>query len=400
MSSKRINSNPNGVFSRGNKNGIYNKPRRADLTEQEAVQPSMFSTGRTVLVLAIVIGCFGILWPKLFRPLIFGETQAVTNTDEDAIFSDQDIKERGRMGAPHPGMGEGQGKRGSSPPGKQTPPLPVRTIDKEWKGRGGPMPGMRPTMGGPGIQPNQPKGGSTMGVIMPIYTIGIIIFFGYTTMKVMFKNKSTDEDEEEEVANDQVCADKTKYDEDYYNNYIQQFSQTSRVPPPQPQHKDCSSQPKPPSECNSKVEDILEDEEMSESDSELDEDDDDADEEVECNDVIEGIDEERNLPKLSTKPEETKIKKTEITAENSKKEEEGISANEDPRDLEIKLLRARLEQTEKTMERIVAHMGSVTRSLSQHGNIQAFEQQHGKNGCTSNEENNKVKDLMKEEKYV
>ena len=82
---------------------------------------------------------------------------------------------------------------------------PVRTIEKEWAGRGGPMPGrfifittiivpfvkwkcylimeillwkyylicqmeifrpigMRPTMGGPGIQPSQPKGSGTMGV--------------------------------------------------------------------------------------------------------------------------------------------------------------------------------------------------------------------------------------------
>ena len=48
------------------------------------------------------------------------------------------------------------------------------------------MPGMRPTIGGPGMQPNQPKGGGTMGVIMPIYTIGIIIFFLYTTMKVVY----------------------------------------------------------------------------------------------------------------------------------------------------------------------------------------------------------------------
>ena len=63
---------------------------------------------------------------------------------------------------------------------------PMRTIDKEWAGRGGPMPGMRPTIGGPGMQPNQPKGGGTMGVIMPIYTIGIIIFFLYTTMKVVY----------------------------------------------------------------------------------------------------------------------------------------------------------------------------------------------------------------------
>ena len=57
----------------------------------------------------------------------------------------------------------------------------------EYKGdllKGGPMPGMRPTMGGPGIQQQQPKGGGTMGIIMPIYTIAIIIFFVYTTMKV------------------------------------------------------------------------------------------------------------------------------------------------------------------------------------------------------------------------
>ena len=54
--------------------------------------------------------------------------------------------------------------------------------------QGGPMPGMRPTMGGPGIQQQQPKGGGTMGIIMPIYTIAIIIFFVYTTMKVRMKD--------------------------------------------------------------------------------------------------------------------------------------------------------------------------------------------------------------------
>ena len=48
----------------------------------------------------------------------------------------------------------------------------------------GPMPGMRPTMGGPGMQPPQPKGGGSMGVIMPIYTIAIIVFFVYTAIKV------------------------------------------------------------------------------------------------------------------------------------------------------------------------------------------------------------------------
>ena len=49
----------------------------------------------------------------------------------------------------------------------------------------GPVPGMRPAMGGPGIQPQQkaPAQG-TMGILMPLYTIGIVIFFVYTVMRV------------------------------------------------------------------------------------------------------------------------------------------------------------------------------------------------------------------------
>ena len=35
--------------------------------------------------------------------------------------------------------------------------------------------------------------------------------------------------------------------------------------------------------------------------------------------------------------------------------------------MEIKLLKARLEQTEKALERIVAHMGSVTNRLANNG---------------------------------
>ena len=50
--------------------------------------------------------------------------------------------------------------------------------------QGGPMPGMRPTMGGPGIQPPEPRGGGILGMLMPIYTIAIIVFFVYTTFKV------------------------------------------------------------------------------------------------------------------------------------------------------------------------------------------------------------------------
>lgn len=50
----------------------------------------------------------------------------------------------------------------------------------------GPIPGMRPPMGGAGhVVPPSTKGTSSMSVIMPIYTIGIVIFFTYTLMKVV-----------------------------------------------------------------------------------------------------------------------------------------------------------------------------------------------------------------------
>ena len=44
-------------------------------------------------------------------------------------------------------------------------------------------------MGGPGIPqaPRTNQGGGTMGILMPLYTTGIVIFFVYTVMKIMMK---------------------------------------------------------------------------------------------------------------------------------------------------------------------------------------------------------------------
>jgi hypothetical protein len=39
-------------------------------------------------------------------------------------------------------------------------------------------------MGGAGHVVPAPKGSGTMGILMPIYTIGIVVFFMYTVMKV------------------------------------------------------------------------------------------------------------------------------------------------------------------------------------------------------------------------
>ncbi|KAJ8967400.1 hypothetical protein NQ314_002907 [Rhamnusium bicolor] len=48
----------------------------------------------------------------------------------------------------------------------------------------GPIPAMRPTLGGAGhVVPPPKQGTGSMGLIMPIYTVGIVIFFTYTVMK-------------------------------------------------------------------------------------------------------------------------------------------------------------------------------------------------------------------------
>lgn len=79
----------------------------------------------------------------------------------------------------HPALRE----RGRAIPASSSNP-PPRIVE----GRPGPIPGMRPPMGGPGhVVPASQKGTSTMSVVMPIYTIGIVIFFTYTLMKLMFK---------------------------------------------------------------------------------------------------------------------------------------------------------------------------------------------------------------------
>ncbi|NEU33580.1 hypothetical protein GN156_23140, partial [bacterium LRH843] len=51
-----------------------------------------FGTGKTVFILAIVVGCFAVLWPKIFYPMLQGSVApkppVVVNTNEccDVIF--------------------------------------------------------------------------------------------------------------------------------------------------------------------------------------------------------------------------------------------------------------------------------------------------------------------------
>ena len=92
------------------------------------------SNGLIILVIAIVVGCFAVLWPKYFYPMLFGESLHQPRTDPEAMFMSgahgreylqHKLKERGGAGG-HPGLHPGTGEGGQAR-ARMTPP--IRTAD-------------------------------------------------------------------------------------------------------------------------------------------------------------------------------------------------------------------------------------------------------------------------------
>uniref|UniRef100_A0A182YJ15 Resistance to inhibitors of cholinesterase protein 3 N-terminal domain-containing protein n=1 Tax=Anopheles stephensi TaxID=30069 RepID=A0A182YJ15_ANOST len=183
---------------------------------------------KTMIIMVTVVGCVAILWPKVFYPMMVGNGQnknvikdhrgagccgvvldqeTFANASISYAASQQQQQEQNlfrkrnfapyvdidsirqerpphlRPEAMHPAMRE----RGRAIPqagsihGGERPQSTPRIVE----GRPGPIPGMRPPMGAGSHQAT--KSANSMGFIMPLYTIGIVSFFIYTIMKLIFK---------------------------------------------------------------------------------------------------------------------------------------------------------------------------------------------------------------------
>uniref|UniRef100_A0A1Q3FNB2 Resistance to inhibitors of cholinesterase protein 3 N-terminal domain-containing protein n=1 Tax=Culex tarsalis TaxID=7177 RepID=A0A1Q3FNB2_CULTA len=190
-------------------------------------------TRKTLIIMVTVVGCIAILWPKVFYPMVVGPNggggagvgvggqfkpnimkdhrgsgccdvvldqekfanASINAANQHDLFRKRNVgpavedgsirQERPPHLRPetiHPAMRE----RGRAIPHvgsvhSERPVTPPRIVE----GRPGPIPGMRPPMGAGSHQST--KSVNSMGFIMPLYTIGIVSFFIYTILKLLFK---------------------------------------------------------------------------------------------------------------------------------------------------------------------------------------------------------------------
>ena len=49
------------------------------------------STGKTILIGTIVLGCFAVLWPKIFAPMLFGEPELPRKPGKKICLHDMNV---------------------------------------------------------------------------------------------------------------------------------------------------------------------------------------------------------------------------------------------------------------------------------------------------------------------
>ncbi|XP_032454513.1 resistance to inhibitors of cholinesterase protein 3 isoform X9 [Nasonia vitripennis] len=140
-----------------------------------------FGPRKTAIIIAIVAGCFAMLWPKILYPMLTGSVNPPHSADSSGTIR-QERQTPPHAGSYHPALRE----RGRAIPSSHIVPRIQDRPDHI-----APMK-MRPPMGGAGHVVAAPKGNGSLGLLMPLYTIGIIIFFLYTISKVLRKTADSE----------------------------------------------------------------------------------------------------------------------------------------------------------------------------------------------------------------
>ena len=193
-------------------------------------------------------------------------------------------------------------------------------------------------------------------MVMPIYTVAILVFFIYTIVKILFKNKDKEEDEDDEDF----------LNSEYYKNHLaQQKAEQKKKLVTSPEEgkvkSDESPRELPTSQKETKLEQVKPEktnvvrfklEEKTEDES--------GKEKEKTDDKEEVVEEEL---KVSPKESSSQNEITPPVADPSKKvffTKIFFHGSIFSGDIEIQLLKAKLEQTEKTLEAVLAQMAAIS----------------------------------------
>jgi len=83
----RYNGNVNNYHHSNNHKTRKNTKQHQysdDDDDTSSLHSGLFSNSQTVLILTVVVGCFGVLWPKIFSPMFFGDTYSHQDISDDA----------------------------------------------------------------------------------------------------------------------------------------------------------------------------------------------------------------------------------------------------------------------------------------------------------------------------